>query len=86
MHILFTDGFKKRFSKLPQKIQRRFQKRLELFIKNPVNPILRMHILKGTMTGYRAFSVTGNYRAIFRLIEEDSIKLIDIGTHSQVYE
>lgn len=45
------------------------------------------HALIGNMGGYRSFSVTGDYRIIYRIEENGDIVFvfIDIGTHSQVY-
>lgn len=85
MEIIYTDSFKKKFNKLPKKIQGQFIKKVEIFIKDPFAPILKTHILKGNLVGLRAFSVTGNYRVIFRLLGFSSAKFVDIGTHSQVY-
>ncbi|MBI2634153.1 type II toxin-antitoxin system RelE/ParE family toxin [Candidatus Peregrinibacteria bacterium] len=44
-----------------------------------------MHPLKGNFVGYRAFSVTGDYRVIYRIIDTQTVKLVGIGTHSQIY-
>ena len=85
MQILFTEKFKKSFAKLPAKIQNKFKERIDIFIKSPGHPLLKIHPLKGHLAGFRAFSVTGDYRVIFRIVAEDTVKLIDIGTHSQVY-
>lgn len=85
MEIIFTERLKKRFNKLPAKIQRQFENRLEIFIKNPQNPLLKIHPLKGNLIGFRAFSVTGDYRVVYRILSEHSIKLTNIGTHNQVY-
>lgn len=85
MNISFTDRFKKRFNKLSPKVRKQFEERIEFFIENPSNPILRMHPLKGNLAGLRAFSVTGDYRVIYRILDRENVKLIDIGTHAQVY-
>lgn len=85
MQIFFTERFKKNFAVLPTKIQKQFGKRIALFMDNPRNSILKTHLLKGNLAGFRAFSVTGDYRVIYKLIGHDSVKLVDIGTHSQVY-
>jgi addiction module RelE/StbE family toxin len=85
MQILFTEKFKKNFSKLPEKIQNKFKERIDIFAKSPTNPLLKTHPLKGHMIGFRAFSVTGDHRVIFKIVAEDTVKLIDIGTHSQIY-
>ncbi len=85
MQIFFTERFKKNFVVLPIKTQKQFEKRIALFIENPRSSILRTHFLKGNLVGFRAFSVTGDYRVIYKLIGHDSVKLVDIGTHNQVY-
>lgn len=85
MHIFFSDEFKKHFKKLPNKVQTQFAKRIDLFIENPNHPLLKVHPLKGNLVGYRSFSVAGDYRVIYRIVNSGSIKLIDIGTHNQVY-
>lgn len=85
MKVFFTDSFRKRLQKLPPKAQRQFEKRLDIFLKNPSHPLLRVHPLKGNLTGLRAFSVTGDYRVTYRILDQESVKFIDIGTHAQVY-
>ena len=86
MNIHFTSKFQKRFQKLPSKVQIRFQARFDLFIEDSSHPSLGVHPLKGNLAGFRAFSVTGDYRVIYRLLGADRIELVDIGKHSQVYE
>jgi len=85
MKILFGDRFQKKFKILPVKIQKQFEKRISLFMENHSHPLLKAHALKGYLTGYRAFSVTGDYRVIYRLIDRETVKLVDMGTHSQIY-
>ncbi|MBI4235533.1 type II toxin-antitoxin system RelE/ParE family toxin [Candidatus Peregrinibacteria bacterium] len=85
MKIIFTDKFKKKFEKLPSKIQEKFGGRIDIFVKTPTNPLLKVHPLRGYLIGLRAFSVTGDYRVVYRILDKDSIKLVDIGTHAQVY-
>ena len=85
MNIIFSGAFKKRFSKLPVKIQAKFEGRIELFRLNPFDRVLENHPLKGNLHEYRSFSVTGDYRVKFRIVDAESIKLVDIGRHPQVY-
>jgi addiction module RelE/StbE family toxin len=85
MKITYTERFKKNFNKLPVEIQNRFSERLEIFIQNPDYPLLRVHPLKGNLAGLRAFSITGDYRAIYFKIHKEAIEFVDIGTHNQVY-
>lgn len=63
----------------------RFEKSLSLFTENPFHPSLKTHSLTGNLKGYRAFSITYEYRLIFRFLSEDKALLIDIGTHDEVY-
>lgn len=85
MRIAYSLRFLKRFQKLSPKIQAQFKKRLELFLRDSRSPILRNHSLQGDWIGCRAFSITGDVRAIYRAISKEDIKLLDIGTHAQVY-
>lgn len=86
MQIILSERFKKRFEKLPLKIQKQFERRLQIFLQNPRDPILKNHPLQGNLVGFRVFSVTGDYRVIFRLLNQELVKFIDIGTHAQAYE
>lgn len=85
MQIIFTERFKKKFNELPKKVQTQFEKRLEIFVSDSLNPILKIHPLHGNLVGLRAFSVNGDFRVVYRLVSQDVVKLVDIGTHSQVY-
>ncbi|MBA4336427.1 type II toxin-antitoxin system mRNA interferase toxin, RelE/StbE family [bacterium] len=85
MIILYSPLFKKKFLKLQRQIQDRFADRLEIFIHDTNSQILKNHKLHGRLEGYFAFSITGDYRAIYRKLSTDVIKLVDIGTHNQVY-
>jgi mRNA-degrading endonuclease YafQ of YafQ-DinJ toxin-antitoxin module len=46
-----------------------FQKRINLFITDRKNPLLKDHGLKGKMTHMRAFSVTGDIRVVYTIID-----------------
>jgi addiction module RelE/StbE family toxin len=85
MQILVTKRFKKQYIKLPQKTQQLCDKKLKQFFDDPNSPSLKNHPLKGKLIGRRAFSVTDDYRIIYRFLDKKTIKLIDLGTHSQVY-
>lgn len=65
-------------------MDRKFKERLKLFIENNKNTILKDHALKGKKLNFRAFSITGDIRAIYEEVD-NGILLLDIGTHNQVY-
>lgn len=82
-HKTFKKHFKLRIEPNPL-LDQKFGQRLELLLKNPTDPILKDHELKGKKIGYRSFSVTGDIRVLYQKIEDD-IVLYDIGAHNQVY-
>lgn len=84
MEIEFSADFRKRYKKMREKIQKAFHHRLGIFIQNPSEPIIRDHPLTGKLEGYRAFSITGDIRAVY-YIQDDTAYFVDIGTHNQVY-
>jgi len=86
VNIIYSSDFKKRFAKLPVKVQQQFEVRIELFRNNPFDRILENHPLKGNLIGYRSFSVTGDYRVKFRVLDKDSVKLLDIGRRPTIYK
>ena len=82
-HKQFKKNYKKRIDSKP-KLVARFISRLALKLKDPTNPVLKDHQLIGKFRQYRAFSVTGNIRTIYK-IDNKTLRLYDINTHNQVY-
>lgn len=48
------------------------------------DPRLRSHALRGDYKDYRSINVTGDWRAIYRMVGETAL-FIALGTHSQLY-
>lgn len=46
---------------------------------------LRTHKLNGELKGSWAFNINNNYRIVFEFIDNNTVLLIDIGTHNEVY-
>lgn len=82
-HRQFSKNFEKRIASNP-KLVTQFRTRLRLFIESPTDSILKDHKLTGKLSTYRAFSVTGDIRVVYRIVNND-LWLYDIGTHNQVY-
>lgn len=82
-HREFLKSYRKRISPYP-KLEKQFKEKLEKFIKDPRDPSLKDHKLIGKKKSFRAFSVTGDIRVVYAVID-GSIWLFDIGTHNQVY-
>ena len=85
-HSNFLKRYKKRIKSVPH-LHQKFIRRIKIFSYSPSELILRDHALKGRLKGYRAFSITGNIRIIYRYVDKEKKKvlLIDVGTHTQIY-
>ena len=87
MKTFFTKEFKKAYTKriAPKKnLAARFESRYDLFLEDQTNQILKDHALSGKMSGFRAFSITGDIRVVY-YIQDETAYFVDIGTHNQVY-
>ena len=85
--IVYGKKFIKSYQKIIKSnfsIEKRLKEKVALFLENQHSAVLRNHKLKGKLRDFRAFSITGDIRVIYRE-EKDYYKFIDIGTHSQVY-
>lgn len=86
MNILIQKKFSKSFKKIPPKIQENFYEQLTIFQHNTTDKRLNNHALVGKYLGYRSFDVTGDWRVVFEQIDSETITLVNIGTHSQLYK
>lgn len=84
LHPNFKKSFKKRISH-NQKLISLTNRKLQLFVQDQTNPVLKDHALKGSKKSFRAFSVSGDCRIIYKQISKDHVIFYDIGTHNQVY-
>ena len=85
MKIRFHKSFEKQFNKLKTSEKKKAQERLKLFLENPFNPILENHPLKGKYTDYRSINITGDLRAIYKLLNESECVFVAVDTHSNLY-
>lgn len=86
MQFVWSPEFQKRYKKLPTKIQERTKERLEIFMLDAFHHLLNNNKLTGKYQTYRSINITGNYRAIYRNTNENTIFFITVGTHSELYE
>jgi len=82
-HREFLKSYKKRIVPYP-KLELQFKKQLNKLIANSNDPALRDHKLIGKKKNFRAFSVSGDIRVVY-IIVDNNIWLFDIGSHNQVY-
>ncbi len=87
--LIYPDSYNKRARKFLKKhpdIRNQYQKTLELLELNPHHPSLRLHALKGRLTGLSSVSINMSYRIVLQLmIRDKDIILVDVGKHDQVY-
>ena len=82
-HKDFSKNYKKRIAPYPRLVKQ-FKSQLTIFLKNSNDGKVRDHKLTGKKKNFRAFSVTGDIRVIY-LIVDNELWLYDIGSHNQVY-
>lgn len=85
MIIVRTKYFSKAATKLPASVRRALAERLQLFMNDPVAIILNNHPLQGDRRPYRSINITGDYRLVYEQYDKDTVILIDVDTHSNLY-
>ena len=85
MKITTTKKFDKKIKKYSKKIQSEFKNRIELFVLDIHNPILKIHKLSGKLKDLWSFNISGDVRLVFDKSQKDVIILVDIGSHSELY-
>jgi len=85
MNISFHRHFGKSYKKFPKKVQEQFKERLKLFIDDPFDPMLGNHALHGGYAGFRSINVTGDIRAIYKVLDESSVEFALLDSHSNLY-
>lgn len=90
--IIQTKTFKKKAKKLlniDKSLISNFAFVLDLLSKNPFDPRIKTHSLKGILKGSYACSLNFSLRIIFKIISKDnnskSIILLTLGNHDDVY-
>ena len=75
MRILTHRNFEKAYVKLCVEEKDRFKERINIFLNNPFYYSLNNHALKGKYSGYRSINIGGDLRAIFKMINEETIHI-----------
>jgi mRNA-degrading endonuclease RelE of RelBE toxin-antitoxin system len=83
MRILFTERFRKEFSKLPTSVGEGFKRKLQTLLDTyPDCPSgLRVKKLKNVKFNQHSFRVNIDYRVIF-ILHDDSLELLEILKHN----
>lgn len=86
MKIILHRNFKRQYKKLKEGERRKFKTRRNLFLENPLHPLLNNHALHGEYRDFRSINVGGNLRVIYKEIDSRTVHFILIDTHSNLYE
>lgn len=85
MKILKTNRFLRAYKKLPQDVRDQFVSIEKILINNPFDQRLKTHKLKGPLKNHFAISVDFKIRIIFIFVDKETILLIAIGNHDDMY-
>jgi mRNA-degrading endonuclease YafQ of YafQ-DinJ toxin-antitoxin module len=87
--LVFTDRYNRRalrFLRRHPELRETYRKTLLLLEANPYHPSLRLHALKGRLSGLHSVSINLSYRITLELlIEGRRLIPVDIGDHDTVY-
>ena len=88
VNLVWDQAFKRKYKKnfsTNIDLKKNFWEAMSSFSQNPFDPKLRTHKLTGKLKGLWSFSVSYDYRVIFRFINDRDVLLIDIGNHDEIY-
>ena len=75
-----------RFFRKHPDLRPRFASLVNALRADPFTPSLRLHPLRGELTGLHSVSLTYHYRVVLTIrVTAREIVLLDIGTHDEVY-
>ena len=85
MRVGFHRRFAKSFKRCPAQVQEQFKKRFRLFLADPNHPLLSNHALDGEWKNHRSINITGDYRALYKHLDGETVEFFLIDTHSNLY-
>ena len=88
-YILLDAAFEKRFSKYKSRLddagRRHLKQRFEIFRYDVFDKRLKTHKLKGNLSDYYAFSISHSDRIVFKILDDEGVLLIEVGSHDVCY-
>lgn len=87
LHLETTPRFDRRlvaFTKAHPDLRERTRGLIDRLRTNPFDPRNKIHKLSGKLKAFWGADVTWSYRIVF-LLGDDSVTLINIGSHDEVY-
>lgn len=87
--LIMLPKFERAYRRFARKHPELRQDVLDVFTglrEDPFAPTLRLHALKGTLSGFQAISLNYEYRIVLCVeVRKNEVILHDIGTHDEVY-
>ncbi len=83
--IIFSSHYARAAKKVPREFFSIINHKVGIFHNDPFHRFLHTHKLDGKLSGHHAFSITRDYRIIFRFIDATTVIFESIGTHDEVY-
>jgi len=82
MEIIYSSKFAREYKKLPDNIKDIAEEQESFFRKDPFDPKLKTHKLKGKLSGFLSFSIGSKYRIIFEFArEKNKVYFHSVGNH-----
>lgn len=82
MKIYYSKTFVKEYKKLPKDIKLLAERREIIFRRNPFDPRLKTHKLKGRLKEFYSFSIAYNWRIVFHFIDDETVGFDRAGSHA----
>jgi mRNA-degrading endonuclease YafQ of YafQ-DinJ toxin-antitoxin module len=87
--LVFTDQYNRRAARWLRRhpeLRNQYLKTLQLLEANPYHPSLRLHALKGRLSGLHSISINLSQRITLELLIQDrEIIPVNVGDHDTVY-
>lgn len=83
--IKYSKRFQKQYAKLSPKLRDQFKTRQRLWLNDPYNTQLHLHMLTAEYAGLYSINISGDIRALYEKIDDTYVVFGFIGTHSQLY-
>ena len=82
MKIYYSSKFVAGYKKLPSNVKKLAEQKEQIFRKNPFDPRLETHKLKGSLKGFLSFSIDKKYRIVFEIVNPNMAWFHLAGDHS----
>jgi len=87
--LVFTDQYNRRAARWLRRhpeLRKQYLKTLQLLEADPYHPSLRLHALKGRLSGLHSVSINLSHRITLELLIQDrEIIPVNVGDHDTVY-